>query len=150
MGGSVLVRGPEGVKKCYDMRLKRDEHMSEWMKGCFNGNLDKIKEHLEKEPRLLDRRESLLRMNGLMHVIQGFRQSESVCLEQCREAGYKDMKFSSDNHMDSLRYLLEKGTPVDCKQANEIMCNSCNVQRATIIWTPYLVFRFFPAFLISC
>ena len=115
MRGSVLVRAPQGVKVVQDMRLNRDEHMSEWMKDCFKGNLDKIKEHLEKEPRLLDRRESLLRMNGLMHVIEGFKQSESICLEVWQKAGNEDMEFISEDHMDSLRYLLEKGTPVDCK-----------------------------------
>ena len=72
-------------------------HMSQWMKDCFYGKLDKIKIHLEEEPRLLDRRESLLRLNGLMHVIQGFRQNQSR------------------NHLESVRYLLEKGTPVDSK-----------------------------------
>ena len=72
-------------------------HMSPWMKDCYHGRLDKIKEHLEIEPRLLDRRESLLRKNGLMHVIQGFRANQSA------------------EHMECVRYLVEKGTPVDCK-----------------------------------
>ena len=72
-------------------------HMSPWMKNCYHGRLDKIKEHLEIEPRLLDRRESLLRKNGLMHVIQGYRTNQSL------------------QHIDCVRYLVEKGTPVDCK-----------------------------------
>ena len=71
--------------------------MSEWMKDCYYGRLGKIKRHLEEEPRLLDRRESLLRLNGLMHVIQGYRQNQS------------------SEHLNCVKYLLEKGTPVDSK-----------------------------------
>ena len=98
------------------MRLHRAEHMSEWMKACYYGRLDEIKKHLEKEPRLLDRRESLLRMNGLMHVIQGFRQSESSSLEYLkRKPGFEHITFSEVDHVKCLRYLLEKGTPIDCK-----------------------------------
>ena len=75
--------------------------MSDWMKDCFYGRLDKIKKHLEEEPRLLDRRESLLRLNGLMHVIQGFRLGVG--------------QIQSSEHLECVNYLLKKGTPVDCK-----------------------------------
>ena len=74
------------------------------MKDCFSGKLDKIKAHLEKEPRLLDRRESLLRMNGLMHVVQGYRLKPSA------------------RHMECVKFLVEKGTPVDSKDVAGHTC----------------------------
>lgn len=74
------------------------------MKDCFSGKLDKIKAHLEKEPRLLDRRESLIRLNGLMHVVQGFRLKPSP------------------RHMECVKYLVKRGTPVDSKDVAGHTC----------------------------
>jgi hypothetical protein len=45
--------------------------MSKWSEYCFMSNLGKIKSCLKEDPTLLDRRESYLRYNGLLHVIFG-------------------------------------------------------------------------------
>ena len=74
------------------------------MKDCFSGKLDKIKAHLEREPRLLDRRESLLRLNGLMHVVQGYRMKPTP------------------SHMECLKFLVQRGTPVDSKDVAGHTC----------------------------
>ena len=54
----------------------------------------------------MDRRESLLRMNGLMHVVQGYR-----------------LKLSTlDKAMECVKFLVEKGTPVDSKDVAGHTC----------------------------
>lgn len=71
--------------------------MSEWMKDCFAGNLGNIEVHLERDPSLLDRRESPLLMNGLMYAIHGFKLRPT------------------QQHPSCIAYLVERGTPVNSK-----------------------------------
>ena len=71
--------------------------MSDWMKDCFAGQLDKVEGHLRRDPTLLDRRESPLLMNGLMYAIHGYKLR------------------ATKQHAACIEYLVEMGTPVNCR-----------------------------------
>jgi hypothetical protein len=45
--------------------------MTEWSRVCFRADLNKIKDCLEQDLSLLDRRESILQLNGILHVVAG-------------------------------------------------------------------------------
>jgi hypothetical protein len=45
--------------------------LSQWVRDCYNGDLPAVKAHVEKDPTLIEKRESILRMSGLFHVISG-------------------------------------------------------------------------------
>ena len=47
--------------------------LSQWVRDCYNGNLRAIKSQLATDPTLLEKRESVLRLSGLFHVISGAR-----------------------------------------------------------------------------
>ena len=61
------------------------------------GKLDRIKSHLQREPRLLDRRETPMRINGLMYAIHGYAA------------------LRTPEHMRCIQLLVEKGSPVNSK-----------------------------------
>ena len=71
--------------------------MSDWMKDCFDGKLDSIKDHLERDPTLLDRRESPLLMNGLMYAIHGYKIRPT------------------QEHVSCIELLVERGTPINSR-----------------------------------
>jgi hypothetical protein len=84
-------------------------HLSEWMKDCYSGDIAKVKAHLKCQPKLLDRRESLLRCNGLLHVILGSRYLGS---------GKPELSVTpkiTTRHFECVKFLLEQGTHVDCR-----------------------------------
>jgi hypothetical protein len=47
------------------------------VRDCYNGDLCAVKKHLEAEPTILEKRESVLRLSGLFHVIAGARTVKS-------------------------------------------------------------------------
>ena len=61
------------------------------------GKLDSIKSHLERQPRLLDRRETPMRLNGLMYAIHGYGG------------------FRTPEHMKCIKFLVDKGASVNSK-----------------------------------
>ena len=69
------------------------------MDDCFHGNLEKIKSHIEKQPRLLDRRITPMRQNCLSYVL----------------FGYTHLKQPA--HVRCIEYLVDKGAPIDSKDA---------------------------------
>ena len=85
---------------------------SQWAHDCHNGDLAKVEAHLAKQPRLLDRRETVLRMNGLFHVLHGM-WTVGDCPSHLQETKV-EMKPGFD-HVACARFLIEQGTPVDCR-----------------------------------
>ena len=47
--------------------------ISQWVRDCYNGDLRAIKSQVATDPTLLEKRESVLRLSGLFHVISGAR-----------------------------------------------------------------------------
>ena len=74
-----------------------ERKMSPWMHDCFLGKLAKVKKHVAKNPRILDRRETPLRINGLMYAVVGCKLG----------------KGASPQRAAVIRYLIKKGAPVD-------------------------------------
>jgi hypothetical protein len=83
--------------------------MSDWMKDCYSGDIAKVKAHFKRQPMLLDRRESLMRFNGLFHVLQGYRQLGSG------ESVLSVTPKRTTRHFECAKLLLEHGTDVDCR-----------------------------------
>ena len=54
--------------------------LSEWVRDCYNGDLSAVKKQLEAEPTILEKRESVLRLSGLFHIIAGARTVKSTML----------------------------------------------------------------------
>ena len=67
------------------------------MKDCFKGKLDNIKSHLQRQPRLLDRRETPMRLNGLMFAIHGYG------------------RLRTREHMKCIKFLVDKGASVNSR-----------------------------------
>ncbi len=86
--------------------------LSDWARDCHLGEFAKVKAHLDNEPKLLDRRETLLRLNGLFHVIYGMRTVDS---KDSRMASMKVEKKEGRDHLACAKFLIERGTPVDCR-----------------------------------
>jgi hypothetical protein len=83
-------------------------HLSEWTKDCYSDKIAEVKTHLKCQTKLLDRRESLLRYNGLLHVIFGSRYLVS---------GKSELSVTPKKptcHFECVKFLLEQGTHVDC------------------------------------
>ena len=70
--------------------------MSQWMTDCFLGKLAKVKKHVTKNHRILDRRETPLRINGLMYAVVGYK-----------------LGVNNPQRLAVIKYLIKKGTPVD-------------------------------------
>jgi len=47
--------------------------LSQWVRDCYNGDLPAVKSQAEKDPTLIEKRESILRLSALFHVIAGAR-----------------------------------------------------------------------------
>jgi hypothetical protein len=47
--------------------------LSQWVRDCYNGDLPAVKAQAEKDPTLIEKRESILRLSALFHVIAGAR-----------------------------------------------------------------------------
>ena len=71
--------------------------MSQWFTDCFHGKLAKLKKHVAKNQRILDRRETPLRINGLMYACVGYKFLPTAQKVEC------------------IKFLLKKGTPVDAR-----------------------------------
>ena len=72
--------------------------MSQWMHDCFLGKLAKVKKHVAKNQRILDRRETPLRINGLMYAVVG-----------CK------LGVNNAQRLAVIKYLIKKGTPIDAR-----------------------------------
>ena len=78
-------------------------NLTEWGKTCFFGVVEGIKEYFGRTKdikKLIERRETLLRMPALMHVIVGAR---------CQAGG------PGSDHMAVMEILLEAGADIQCK-----------------------------------
>ena len=69
------------------------------MDDCFHGKLDKIKAHVKKQPKLLDRRITPIRQSCLSYVIYGYTH------------------LQTPNHVKCIKYLIDAGAPIDGKDA---------------------------------
>ena len=49
----------------------RNQLLSDWVRDCYNGNLSAIRKHIEADPMIIEKRESVFRYSGLFHVIFG-------------------------------------------------------------------------------
>ena len=72
-----------------------ERKMSQWMHDCFLGKLAKVKKHVAKNQRILDRRETPLRINGLMYAVVGCKLGVSP------------------QRVAVIKFLIKKGAPVD-------------------------------------
>lgn len=86
-------------------------HMSPWSKDCYTANLKQIKTHLEKDKKILDRRESVLRMNGLMHVIAGARSVDNNRVPY----ELRVQPSSASAHFEAFKYLISQGANIESK-----------------------------------
>ncbi len=47
--------------------------LSQWVRDCYTGDLLAVQAQAEKDPTLIEKRESVLRYSALFHVIAGAR-----------------------------------------------------------------------------
>jgi len=104
-------------------------HLSDWSRDCYNGHLDKVKARLATEDgvkKWLDYRESSLRFNGIIHVINGAR---SLAFSGYMSSYRGDRK---GKHMKCLEFLLSKGADPNCKDvAGYTPIHHCTLHRYT-------------------
>jgi hypothetical protein len=81
--------------------------MTEWSRVCFKADLDKIKDCLVQDPSLLDRRESILRLNGILHVVAGAHGRISYIANENDQA--LEPATTTDKFVEAICYLVEKG-----------------------------------------
>jgi hypothetical protein len=91
--------------------------MSEWSRSCFNADLDKMKTCLEKDPAILDSRESTLRLNGLLHVIAGVAGRMSYLASSEDIAPFKAPPSMAKQYVKAICYLVEKGSDIHSRNA---------------------------------
>lgn len=84
--------------------------MSEWSHVYFRADLDEMKVYLNRNPTLLDRRESILRLNGLLHVVAGAHGRISFLAEGDDEA--LKPATTAENFVKAICYLVKKGADV--------------------------------------
>ena len=71
---------------------------SDWAIACYNKDLREAKRLLRREPRILDKRETLLRLSGLHFVFWGHNDGSEI----------EDTFFE---------YLVDSGVPVDARDS---------------------------------
>lgn len=83
-------------------------YMSDWSRFCFTGDIESIKEWVEKDSAIIQYRESLMRMCGILHVIAGSRATS--------EPDYftSQMKRKMD-FKGALEYLIDKGADIQIR-----------------------------------
>jgi hypothetical protein len=101
-----LVRGA-------DYHPYNNSMMSEWSRACFAADLDKMKSCLEQDPTLLDRRESILRLNGLLHVAAGACGRISYVSEPDDTA--LEPTSPTPDYVKAICYLVEKGADLQSR-----------------------------------
>jgi hypothetical protein len=81
--------------------------MTEWSRVCFRADLNKIKDCLEQDLSLLDRRESILQLNGILHVVAGAHGSISTIADE--DDRFLEPATTVDNFVKAICHLVEKG-----------------------------------------
>lgn len=111
---------------------------SEWAKNCFEGEFDKVKAAVERDPGVLEWRESQLRNGSVLHVIAGAR---SLGNQQIDKKFWPRTGRGKD-HVKTLEYLLDKGANVEMRDiagntgilnACGYFCNDLTVKLATLL-----------------
>ena len=85
--------------------------MSQWSRDCYKGDLEEVKKHLRVDPCIIDRRESILNVNGLFHTIYGAR----TLAPGFRSPSLKVHVTPTTDHIGVIQYLLEKGANPNSK-----------------------------------
>jgi len=95
-----------------------NQHLSDWMRSLYNGDYSAVMNKInETDPEnlanLVEKRESLLNVSGIFHVVIGAR---SLCgdHEEFRDQRGKRNKNQSD-HLSCFLKLLELGARIDAK-----------------------------------
>jgi len=106
-------------------------HLSDWSRDCYNGHIEKVKARLADEASVkkwLDYRESSLRFNGILHIINGARSLAFTGFM----SSYKG--DSKGKHMECLKFLLSKGANPNCKDvAGYTPIHHCTLHRYTAL-----------------
>merc|ERR1719187_1030660 len=93
-------------------------HLSDWMKNLFKGDLAAMTKEIEKTSekdlkKLLERRESLLNVSAIFHVVIGAR---TLCGEHDEFADFwKQAGNMESDHMTCFLKLIELGARTDAK-----------------------------------
>ena len=87
----------------FDYNPETNRRLSDWCKACFYGNEEKVRKYIsgivseDDKFKLLERRESMIRFCGILHVICGARISPS------------------NSHITVAKLLIEAGCKLDVK-----------------------------------
>lgn len=82
--------------------------MTFWSKVCFAGKRKAMEKELTKRPKLLERRESLLRASGIHHVVIGARSLHQERYAY-RRILHQDSAGPESRYLDCLKFLVSKG-----------------------------------------
>jgi len=94
-----------------DYNPLNDPLTTAWCKACYNGDVEQIKMHLDNnDAKILDRRESVLRMAGINHVIAGARSYSPNM-----PVGDKVKTTSRTDYEESLNILIKAGANVNTR-----------------------------------
>ena len=93
-----------------------NEKTSAWARACVLGDLPKIKRLLGEDPKIMELRESMIRLSGVHHVIQGLKLLPRF-----------GIPFTPDmQHMRCLQFLLDEGANRNAKDvAGHTMLHHC-------------------------
>lgn len=86
--------------------------LSDWCRDCYNGDLIAVKKHLENDPSVLERRESVLRFSGIFHVVAG---AKTLIPAQPLDKEFLARVKPSTDHLACAKYLIEKGANIHAR-----------------------------------
>lgn len=125
----------------------KNPDMNQWVKDCYNGDLEAIMEHLKDNPNLLDERWSHLRLVGLHHIVTGAMMVNIDELDETNKMvspkyppvpmkviRTDSATFVCTNHIGAVLWLIDKGARVEAKDiAGNTPLHYCCSQRSNAL-----------------
>lgn len=141
---ATILRNQWASGMDYNVMEPRFTHLSNWMRNLFKGDYAAMMKEIDKTDKkdltnLLERRESLLNVSAIFHVIIGAR---SLCGDHVEFAQFrKAIKKKNMNHLGCFLKLINLGARIDAKDiagytplhhtltkfANDVTRKMCNI-----------------------
>ena len=116
-------------------KLEQRVATNTWARNCYNGNLEKIKIHLDRQPNVIKQRWSTLNMSALHHVIAGARTIRPMPSNADKFPKDVRVKVSKDtDHVGCVKYLIKNKAKVEAKDvAGHTPLHACTTVMANAL-----------------